>query len=390
MSKSNCPYCGPSPIPHFPNWIESSFSVLLSPFDDLILGSFISSFITKIFRPLWLPFIKLLVKTKIASLNPDFQKIDNPRVKVLYEEAKKRNIDMQSINLLGKPIDYYLAKIGGQTIIFNGIPRPPKTGKTGLWWMDDKKILKSKLSKVSIPVPRGESFSKLKPLLDYFRGINKPVVVKPRLGSRGRHTSTHVYTEKDLIKAFKIAKQLCYWVVIEEHLDGSVYRGTVVDGKLIGVLGGSPPKITGNGKSTIRELIEKKNESKPQGVKDFKPSPSTLEFLSRLGYALGSILENGKVIDLTEKIGVNYGGLSFEVTPETHPGFKTYLEKAAQVVGDPILGFDFIAENIKKSPDSQKWGIIEANSLPFINLHHDPLIGKPINAAGFVWDLWKK
>jgi hypothetical protein len=30
---------------------------------------------------------------------------------------------------------------------------------------------------------------------------------------------------------------------------------------------------------------------------------------------------------------------------------------------------------------------LEANSLPFINLHHDPLLGTPRNVAGMVWDM---
>ncbi|MEK7138541.1 MAG: hypothetical protein AAB787_03470 [Patescibacteria group bacterium] len=385
---SNCPYCGPKTIPHFPNWAESSLSIFLSPFDNFVLGSSIHWLINQITRPLSLPFVNFLIKTKIAKLNPNLEKIDNPRIKVLWEEANRRDIKMQSLDIFGKNIDYYFADIKGKTIIFNGLPRPPHLSGRGLWWMDDKKILKAKLQKHNLPTPKGKSFSRFKPLLQYFRQLQKPIVIKPRVGSRGRHTTTHIHTEKDLEKAFKIAKQLCYWVIVEEHLTGPVYRGTVVGSKLIGVLGGDPPNITGDGKNSIRELIKIKNLKKPEEVKDFRISPITPEFLYRQGLNLESILEKNRSVDLTEKIGVNYGGTSFEVFPETHPDFKTALEKAAQVVGDSILGFDFIAENITKSPDEQRWGIIECNSLPFINLHHDSLIGTPINAAGYIWDLW--
>jgi hypothetical protein len=40
-------------------------------------------------------------------------------------------------------------------------------------------------------------------------------------------------------------------------------------------------------------------------------------------------------------------------------------------------------------PDMQHWGIIECNSLPFINLHHFPIEGNPENVASKIWDLWK-
>ena len=57
---------------------------------------------------------------------------------------------------------------------------------------------------------------------------------------------------------------------MEEHLFGDVYRGTVIDGKLVGVLGGSPPRLVGDGSSTISELIKQKNLNKPAGIKIFK------------------------------------------------------------------------------------------------------------------------
>jgi hypothetical protein len=46
-------------------------------------------------------------------------------------------------------------------------------------------------------------------------------------------------------------------------------------------------------------------------------------------------------------------------------------------------------ENPQDDPNNQKWGIIEANSLPFIDLHYWPLYGEPVNIASYVWDLWE-
>ena len=179
-------------------------------------------------------------------------------------------------------------------------------------------------------------------------------------------------------------------MIIEEHLEGSVYRGTVIDGKLVGVLGGDPPRITGDGKYSINELIKIKNENKIVGVSDFEIKDATHEFLKRQGYNIGTILLEGQTIDLTEKIGVSYGGMSVEVTDITHPEIKKALEHAGRVVNDPILCFDFIIKDVTLDPKEQKWGIIECNAVPFINLHHDPMIGKPVNVAGKVWDYVEK
>ena len=178
---------------------------------------------------------------------------------------------------------------------------------------------------------------------------------------------------------------------MEEHLVGSVYRGTIINGVLAGILRGDPPRITGDGKSTISELINTKNFHRHTKVKEYKISPLTAGFLKRSGdYSLEMVLPKGKTIDLTEKIGVSYGGYSAEEYDIAHPKIKEVLEKAGRAINYPVMGFDFIIGDITKDPDAQKWGIIECNSVPFLDLHHFPVEGTPRNAARHVWDMWEK
>jgi cyanophycin synthetase len=84
---------------------------------------------------------------------------------------------------------------------------------------------------------------------------------------------------------------------------------------------------------------------------------------------------------------VNYGGSSSEDFEICHPENKKLFVKAAKSLGDPIVGFDFIIPDISQPWQEQKCGFIEANSLPFINLHHDPLLGQPRNVAAKVWEM---
>jgi cyanophycin synthetase len=169
-------------------------------------------------------------------------------------------------------------------------------------------------------------------------------------------------------------------------LVGSVYRATCVDGKLAGVLAGDPPRITGDGVATIAQLIEHKNATKPARVGIVRVSEKHLEFLRAQGYILETILPTGLTIDISEKIGLSYGGCSREVTDVTHPKLVAELERAAVATHDPLVGFDFITPSVEVDPDTVRWGIIECNSVPFVNLHHDPLEGTPVNVAGVVWD----
>jgi D-alanine-D-alanine ligase-like ATP-grasp enzyme len=216
--------------------------------------------------------------------------------------------------------------------------------------------------------------------------LEKPLIVKPRLGSLGRHTTTSIQTLADLCVGFFRAKKLCYWVIVEEHLVGSVYRATFVDGVLEGVLAGEPPRVVGDGISAISELVALKNKLKNPKISEIVLEQVHGEFLARKGLSTKSIPKEGEVVDLLEKIGVSYGGNSIEVTEITHADIKKELTRAWDTLADPLIGLDFIIPDITASPYSQKWGIIECNGCPFINLHHDPVEGTPRNVAGKVWD----
>lgn len=390
MSQKKCLACGNNQTPHFFTWLGQTLSVITSPLHTRLSQGFLSYVAAAITNPLMKGFIAAYQAVGVLKINTDPTKTVNLRGKVLWQEAITRNISMHNYFAFGKVVDLYCATVKGKKIYFNGLPRPLRTVNSSEWWMDDKFLLKQLLRKNNIPVPCGGSFSRFEPLLKKFNELEKPVIIKPRLGSRGRHTTTHIYTEDDLRTAFERAKQLCYWVILEEHLIGSVDRATIIDGKLAGVLAGFPPRITGDGAHTVAELIELKNKNKPQGISDVVVSEEHINFLSRQGLTLQSVLPIDKTIDLLLNIGVSYGGSSAEVTGSTHPEVKKILEDAAKAIGDPLIGFDFIIPDRSKLPHEQKWGIIECNGLPFINLHYFPIEGTPNPVGKLLWEYVEK
>ena len=360
----------------------------LAPYEQRLTNSWFGRYGWKLATGLERFFFRLFTIFGIGRWNTDSTKITLDRGRVMFEEAQRRGIPIKSFVIYGKHIDTYKAKIGNTWMIFQGLPRLEKKVQTT--WIDDKAVLKNKLLEAGIPAPRGGSTRTLEEALALFRTLEKPVITKPRSGSRGRHTTTMIYTEDELRDAWSIAHMISPDVVLEEHIFGSVYRGTVVGGELVGVLAGDPPRITGDGTSTIRELIEKKNASRVDPIGEYKITKRTHDFLARSGYTLESVLPAGVTIDLSEKIGTSYGGSSAELYDEAHPKIKEYLRRAGAVVADNLVGFDFIIPDPTADPETQKWGIIEGNTLPFINLHHDPVRGTPRNVAKHVWDLWIK
>lgn len=417
-------------MPHWIYWYNESLNILLTPIRQKILYNFFTRFIK---RKLWdqkiaLGFLSIGRFFRIITFNDDITKCKVQRAYVLWEEAVRRGINMRELLLFGHPFDCYIAEKVQESkqIIFSGLPRPAGYSNNWLDLMDDKWLLKQKLQENNFPVPKGASCSDINQAKNVFEKIQKRVIsnqklanskqpqssgskalfviVKPRSGSRGRHTTTFVNTEKGLRQAFKIAKQLCHWVMVEEQLFGPVYRATVVNFRLEGVLRGDSPQVMGDGLHTIRELIKIKNLNPHNGVKDILIDENVERFVGRemfdfqtaifkdfpnINFQNLNVLDwpipTGLVLQLSEKIGVGYGGSSSEDFEICHEDNQELFVRAAKVLGDPIVGFDFIIPDITQSYKKQNCGFIEVNSLPFINLHHNPLLGKPRNVAAAVW-----
>jgi cyanophycin synthetase len=84
------------------------------------------------------------------------------------------------------------------------------------------------------------------------------------------------------------------------------------------------------------------------------------------------------------------GGETHEIPESIHPKLHALIERLSQLLDVPLAGFDLIIPDPEADPDIQKWGILEANTLPFIDLHYNPLYGKTSNVAVAIWDLWQK
>lgn len=385
--KNTCLACGNNPTSHLGAWISSALSTWVNPWAQKFFQTYIGRELFYFAEWILNRFFEVFVLLGVMKFDTDPSRVLSSRGRVLFDEAVARGWKIETALVYGRAMDMYRITFPhGKRMYFNGLPRPDIHESPAVGWMDDKALLKKCLEKAGIPVPKGGGFGDWEKAKQCFYDLHCPVIVKPRLGSRGRHTTTNLTKIEDFEKAFWSAKEMGYYAIVEEHLIGSVYRATMIDGVLAGVLAGDPPRITGDGTKTIRELIERKNRSRDKRVSEVLLSDKLNSFLERQDYTLDATLPLDVTIDLSEKIGLSYGGKSREVTPDVHPKLRALLEQAAKVVDDPILGFDFITTDVSLDPDTVSWGIIECNAVPFINLHHDPLEGVPINVAGKLWD----
>jgi D-alanine-D-alanine ligase-like ATP-grasp enzyme len=388
-----CKDCEPAQESHFVAYTTVVLGWIDEPFFDLMERMF-NNVAEKLADAITLPFFRIMVFLKLGHYSDKYDDKDTWRTKCFWDEAERRGIKMREFHL-GPLRDGFVAEYKGKVIVFDGLPRPGYKDSTALKWMDNKGIMKVKFLKEGLPVaPGGVAFNKKgahKIFNDLQKSQKTSVITKPNLGSRSRHTMIHIDTSEKLIVGFRKAKKLSPLVIIEEELRGYLFRGTLIGGKLAGVVRRDQPEVKGDGVHTLQELMDEENKRPERGGPIFHKiiidKESEVE-LQRQNIKLEEVVEKDRVVTFSQKTSRGCGGTTTEVTDITHPDNIEMLEHVAKFLDDPLIGVDFIMEDITKSwKEEQHCGIIECNSLPFIDLHHYPLFGKPNNVAGKLWDL---
>lgn len=389
----SCEACGGSAVPHRLTYISIVIDSLIEPLIPTGTGSggWAARFIHWVERVFIPPLFSFLLSIGLAK------KIDAPDehtlllAKVLWEEALARGIPMFEMRLFGLPRNLFMATLpGGKRVVFEGLPLP-KEEMLRAPWMDDKARLKREFRKQGFPIAHGGSFWSLRSAKKFFNGNKGTFIAKPHSGSGSRHTVLHIDTEQKLEEAFRIAKQVSPYVVVEEELVGPVYRATVVNGRFVALLRRDPPHVIGDGIHTVRQLVEAANQHPGRSGPYFSQiqiNERAREELTWQGMTPDSVPEAGKRVTLHQKVNWSLGGTTADATDDVHPDNIALFEAATNFLRAHIAGIDFIIADPKRSwKEQNKCGFLECNSMPFFDNHHLPFEGTPRNVAAAIWDM---
>ncbi len=388
-----CPDCGPSHVNHFLSKTVLIIDWIFSPVNGFFMS--ITRGLQKLLRAIGVQsfginFFKALSYIGITKIVDHPDKKNSDRSKCLWQAADARGIKMYEIRILGRSTELYWSEYKGKKLLFECLPRPLPLSPA-YYWMDNKGIMREKFSAAGLPIAIGNVCFTLRKANKTLKKVAGPVITKPNIGSRSRHTTVHIETPEQLKKAFKIAKKLSPWIIVEQELKGIVHRVTLIGGKLVAAMRREPPFVVGDGVSTIKQLVEKENQNPKRQGPHFHHIPMDEfadEEIARQGLTWETVLEKDKFIVVRNNIGRSSGGSNTDLTSKVHPENKILFEKIAAVVGDPLIGMDFIIEDISKPWQEQyPSGTIELNSVPFLDLHHFPLYGDVIDASGALWDI---
>jgi cyanophycin synthetase len=143
----------------------------------------------------------------------------------------------------------------------------------------------------------------------------------------------------------------------------------VVNGSLVAASQFHPAQVVGDGKQTIRELVEVVNSDPRRRPRRGEWFPMVLDdaaslALAQQDFTFDSIPEAGQAVRVRQNANLSSGGMAIDVTERVHPFNARMAELAARAVALDVAGVDMMCHDISRPTTEQGGAIIEVNALP--------------------------
>lgn len=206
-----------------------------------------------------------------------------------------------------------------------------------------------------------------------------PLAVKPVSGQKGQHVYLNIRNQSQLDAALT---QISGPTLIQQFIPGKDLRFFVLDNQVIGIVHRQPPTLTGDGHSTIKQLIDQENlrrikltrKSGRRMLNRLRHWPRIRWYLNLQGLTLKSILPRAKTIELYPLANFSTGGSAHTLLlSQVHSSLISLAEQAVKLTGLTVAGVDMLVKDWLR-PNAY---VLEINSDPSLRLHEWPNTGRP-------------
>jgi glutamate--cysteine ligase len=241
--------------------------------------------------------------------------------------------------------------------------------------MNNKEVSKQILRENNLKVPKGKLFHSESEAISSFSDFSSiDLIVKPNDTNYGIGINfVKAGNEKDFNAAVTEAFTHSSNVIVEEFVEGKEYRFLVMGKKVVSIVHRLPANVVGDGKHTISQLIDLKNDN-PKNYKYFndyfiRKGKIEKEFLKKQKLKFTSIPKKEVQIYLRANSNVSTGGDPIEVLEKIPDKFKNIALASAKAVNAKFCGVDVIIKG-------NSYSIIEINYNPAIQMHVYPVKGE--------------
>ncbi len=225
---------------------------------------------------------------------------------------------------------------------------------------------------------------------NYAQELGFPVIVKPLNLSLGILV-TKVYNKQEYYQVAEKILATQSVLIVERFYNGNDFRILVLDNEVIAAYQRIPLSVTGDGKSTILELLQNKREQLIKtgekiliDVADFR----IIKKLNQQNLTFDSVLAEDTLIYLLDNANLSTGGDAVDFTDKIHPDFQKLAINITKDMGLRLAGVDILTADITQPivDYTVDYTLLEINSAP--GLAHYALLGE--QQIQKVEDLYRK
>lgn len=289
----------------------------------------------------------------------------NPYARLIVDEAVRRGIHAE---VLDAENGYFRLTLGGRSIVCRE-SLSELTSAVAMSRCQDKRVTLRLLGGAGLAVP-AQADAADEAAWQALLAAHGAVVVKPVEGEQGKGISVNLGSADEVRAAIERARQFCERVIVEQYCSGQDLRIVLIDYRVVAAAVRRPPMVVGDGRSTVRELIEKQSRRRAAATGGESRIPldaETERCVRAQGHALDTVPEAEQRLTVRNTANLHTGGTIHDVTAELHPALRAAAEKAARELDIPVTGLDFLVPAV----DGQEYVIIEANERPGL-ANHEP------------------
>lgn len=288
-------------------------------------------------------------------LGPELPDELNPYARIITDEALRRGIEVE---VLDAPGGLFALTLGSRRIRCRE-SLSDLTSAPSLLLCQDKRLTRACLAAAGLAVPE-QQLAGLPTDNAAFLARHRRVVVKPVNGEQGQGVAVDLREAADLETAIVRAQRFDARVLLESFHPGLDLRVVVIGYAVVAAAIRHPARVTGDGHSTLRQLIESASACRAAATDGESRIPldgETRRTLAEAGLDLDSVLPAGQCLNVRRTANLHTGGTLEDVTERLHPALAEAAVRAAQALEIPVVGLDLLVAD----PARPDYVIIEAN-----------------------------
>ncbi len=208
------------------------------------------------------------------------------------------------------------------------------------------------------------------------------VIVKPVWASGSAGLTLDITTERDLYAALSYAGNYAPAAIVQSQFYGEEVRFMVIDGRAQAAILRQKPAVTGDGVSTIAQLVERENAARRMIVDTLVSYPQLDESIIKPELlASQKVLPAGEIYELSKSTMIKGGASVYDITDTIDKGYLAIAERAAAGMGKGFIAVDIMIADYTRPSSDDNYAFIEFNLNPALALFYSCRDGNHFTVA---------